>query len=123
MRTPQRISGAERQIMELIWIAKRPMTTREILQNLPQDKTWKQSTVVTFLSRLVEKGVLTPTKISKANYYEPCLTEQEYREHETRHFIEDVHKGSVLGFITAMCDSGELTGDDITALMQCIKDR
>ncbi|MBT9156036.1 MAG: Penicillinase repressor [Firmicutes bacterium] len=123
MRTPQRISGAERQIMEFIWAAKRPVTTREILQNLPLDKTWKQSTVVTFLSRLVEKGVLTPTRISKANFYEPCLTEQEYKEHETKLFIEDVHKGSFLGFFAAMCDSGALTSADIAALMQRIKDR
>lgn len=122
MNKIQRMSDAEKQIMEIIWAAGRPTTTREIIANLPKDNNWKQSTVITFLARLMEKGILKATRISKANYYEPCMTEQEYRNFETKLFIEDVHKGSVLGFISALCDNGDLTKEDIKNLMKRLKD-
>ena len=121
MKKIQRMSDAENQIMDFIWKAGRPVTTAEIMQNLPEGKAWKQNTVITFLARLIEKGILKATRISKANYYEPCLTEQEYRNIETKQFIEDVHKGSVLGFISALCDNGDLTKEDIEELLRRLK--
>lgn len=122
MNKIQRMSDAEEQIMEFIWAAGRPITTREIIANLPEDNNWKQSTVITFLARLMEKGILKATRISKANYYEPCLTKQEYRNFETKQFIADVHKGSVLGFINALCDNGDLTAKDIENLRKRLKE-
>jgi len=122
MRKFQRMSDAERQIMEFIWAASRPVTTREIIKNLPEDNIWKQSTVITFLSRLMRKGIIKATRISKANHYEPCITEQEYRNLETKQFINDVHKGSIFGFISALCDNGDLTKEDIESLMKRLKE-
>jgi len=121
MSKTQRMSDAEKQIMEFIWATGRPVTTREIIANLPEDKTWKQNTVITFLARLIEKGILKATRISKANYYEPCITEQEYRNFETKQFISDVYQGSVFGFISALCDNGDLTKEDIEKLMKRLK--
>jgi len=117
----QRMSDAEKKIMQFIWSAGRPVTTREIIAHLPVDNTWKQNTVITFLARLMEKGILKATRISKANHYEPCITEQEYRNYETKQFINDVHKGSVFGFISALCDNGDLTKEDIENLMKRLK--
>lgn len=122
MKKIQRMSNAEKQIMEFIWAVSRPTTTREIIANLPEDNNWKQSTVITFLARLMEKGILKATRISKANYYEPCITEQEYQNFETKQFMENVHKGSVLGFINALCDNGDLTKEDIEKLMNRLKE-
>jgi len=118
----QRISDAEKLIMEYIWKAGRPVTTSEIMRHLPEEKAWKQNTVVTFLTRLMKKGILKATRIGKANYYEPCVTEQEYQNFETKRFINDVHKGSVLGFITALCDNGDLTKEDIESIMKRLKE-
>ena len=122
MNAIQRMSEAEKQIMEIIWQAERPVTTAEILQRLPEGNTWKQNTVITFLARLMEKGIIKATRVGKANHYEPCLTEQEYRRFETRQFIHEVHKGSVLGLISALCDSGDLTKEDIEKLMKRLEE-
>ena len=122
MKKIQRMSDAEKQIMNFIWKAGHPVTTAEIMQNLPEEKAWKQNTVITFLARLMEKKLLKATRISKANYYEPSLTEQEYRNFETKQFIEDIHKGSVLGFISTLCDNGDLTKEDIENLMKRLKE-
>lgn len=118
-----RISNSEMQIMEYIWEIKRPVTTAEIMQNLPEGTEWKQKTVITFLSRLIEKGVLKATRVSKAYHYEPCISEQEYQHYETKQFVRDVHKGSMLGFISALCDDGDLTREDIETLMKRLKEK
>lgn len=122
MKKFQKMSDAERQIMEYIWKAGRPVTTSEIMENLPKGKIWKQNTVITFLSRLIKKGILKATRVGKANYYEPCITEQEYRYFETKQFINEVHKGSILGFITALFENGELTKEDIESIMKRLKE-
>ncbi len=118
----QPMSDAEKLIMEFIWAAGHPITTAEIIENLPKEKSWKQNTVITFLARLIEKGIIKATRIGKANHYEPCVTEQQYLNFETKQFIKDVHKGSVFGFITALCDNGDLTREDIEALMKRLKE-
>jgi BlaI family penicillinase repressor len=118
----QRISDAEKQIMELIWSAEKPVTTSDIIQQLPEGISWKQNTVATFLSRLIKKGVLKATRIGKANQYEPCVTEQEYRNFETKEFIKDIHKGTIFGFLSALCDNGDLTRADIESLIEHLKE-
>jgi len=117
------MSNSEKQIMEIVWAAERPVMTREVLSKLAANRAWKQSTVITFLSRLIEKQIVRATRIGKANYYEPCLTKQEYLLFETRQFIRDVHKGSARGFLSALCDNGDLTEEDIVELIKCVKDR
>ncbi|GIP34883.1 BlaI/MecI/CopY family transcriptional regulator [Paenibacillus sp. J2TS4] len=118
----QRISEAEKQIMEIVWSHEGPITTAEIIEELPEGKAWKQNTVITFLARLMEKGIITAKRIGKANHYEACLTEQEYRNFETRQFINDVHHGSVSGLISALCENGDLKKEDIEELMKRLKE-
>ncbi|QGG47715.1 BlaI/MecI/CopY family transcriptional regulator [Heliorestis convoluta] len=122
MKKIQRMSDAEKQIMEFIWSVKGPVTTKDIIGNLPEGKTWKKNTVITFLSRLTDKGILTATKIGKAHHYEPCLTEEEYKLFETKQFIQDVHKGSLVGFLSTLCGSGDLTKEDIEELRKKLKE-
>ncbi|ADY56509.1 transcriptional repressor, CopY family [Syntrophobotulus glycolicus DSM 8271] len=117
----QRMSDSEKQIAEIMWAVGHPITTKEIIANLPETNTWKQNTVITFLARLIEKGIVSATRVSKANYYQPTVTEQEYLNFETQQFIADVHKGSALGIISALCDSGDLTKEDIEELIRKLR--
>ena len=116
MKKIQKMTEAEKEIMDILWAAGRSLTTNEILKKLPTSKA--QTTVITFLARLIEKGIVKATRISKANYYEPRVTKQEYLNFETRQFIADIHKGSVLGLINTLCDSGDLTKADNAEIMK-----
>lgn len=108
--------------MEYIWKTDHPVTTSEIMENLPEEIKWSQKTVITFLARLIEKGILKSTRIGRAFHYESRITEKEYRNYETKQFINDVHKGSIFGFISALCDNGDLTREDIESLMKKLKE-
>jgi len=51
------------------------------------------------------------------------LTEKEYLNLETKRVIRDVHRGSVFGLISTLCDSGDLTKEDIEALMKRLQEQ
>lgn len=120
MNKVKKITAAEKQIMDILWETGRPVTTNEILQKLTKSKA--QTTVITFLARLIEKGIVKAKRISKTNYYEPCMTKQEYVNFETRHFIADIHDGSVFGLIRALCNSGDLKKADIEEIMNNLRE-
>ena len=117
----RKTSHSEKMIMDILWRNERPLTTAEILQQLPEGKSWKQNTVITFLSRLTEKELVTATKIGRAHHYEALLTEEEYRAFETKQFISDVHEGSVSGFLQTLTESGDLTKKDIEDVMKKLR--
>ena len=58
------IGSAELEIMKVIWKAKEPITSLDIGKEV-EDKGWKKTTIATFLTRLVEKGVLSADKQGK----------------------------------------------------------
>jgi len=118
----KQISESEKQIMDIIWRNERALTTAEILKQLPKNKSWKQTTVGTFLSRLTKKNIIKSTRVGRAYHYEACISEEQYRLMETKHFINDVHKGSVSGFLQTLADSGDLTKSDIKALMEKLRE-
>ena len=83
-----RLSEAQQEIMQEIWAAGRPITCEELRQRLAGEREWKTTTVLTFLSRLVEKGMLTVTKRGRTNLYAARMTQEEYRGEEARAFSQ-----------------------------------
>ena len=63
MKKIQKMSDSEQEVMRLIWAASGSASSAEVLDGLKViNKEWKPNTVLTFLARLVEKGLLTAVK-------------------------------------------------------------
>ena len=77
---------------------------------------WKIQTVSTFLTRLVDKGMLTCEKHGGQNLYRVAVSEADYRAGETRDFLREVHGGSVQSFFAALGSPGSLSGAEIEEL-------
>lgn len=95
-----KISDSEMEIMKIIWQEGRAVTTADLLGRL--ESQWKQTTVLTFLKRLADKGVLQVSRAGKANYYEARITEEDYKKQQTQEFLQDMHAGSVKNFLAAL---------------------
>jgi BlaI family penicillinase repressor len=111
-----KISEAEKEVMQIIWASGNPMTSAEILGNLPPERELKITTVLTFLTRLTEKGLVSFEKKGKKNYYVPLITEKEYKKFESKSFLSTIHGGSIKSFIAALCDDGEISREEIEEL-------
>ena len=62
MRT--RLSQTEHEIMEFFWDAQKEYDFKELMQHFNEEggKEWKKQTLNTFLSRLLDKGLLERKK-------------------------------------------------------------
>jgi predicted transcriptional regulator len=78
-----------------------PVTVTEILSAF-DEKHWKTQTVNTFMTRLVEKGLLSVEKRMKTNYYTPIITEREYQQFEAKNMLDSVYNGSLGSFLSAL---------------------
>ncbi|MEN6327896.1 MAG: BlaI/MecI/CopY family transcriptional regulator [Syntrophomonas sp.] len=116
MRKIQKISESEREVMQVIWDSWQPLSSAEILQAFKEKKNWKPTTVLTFLARLAEKGIITASKSGKTNQYTPLISENEYKQFETRSFLNTVHKGSVKSFMTALYEADDIKSEETEEL-------
>lgn len=105
---------SERYIMQWFW-QHGAMKSDELAQHVV-DRGWKNTTLLTFLSRLASKGMLLVQKDGKANLYTPLVTEAEYLRQESRLFLNEMYGGSAKDFVAAMVSNQGLTEKDIAEL-------
>ncbi len=89
----QQISESELTLMQIIWQNEGHALYSQIMEQLAaQQNDWKKNTVLTLLSRLVEKGYLRTSKIGRRNEYAKnlicALLQQEALSAEEVHEIE-----------------------------------
>lgn len=117
-----KITEAEMEIMKIIWEESKEITTAEILEKLPKENSWKTTTVMTLVTRLIEKNVLNVNKVGKLNHYSAKVTEQEYKAVQTDVFLDDMHNGSIKNFIATLYNSRKISKKDIADLKSWIKE-
>lgn len=114
MEKSKRLPDAELEVMQAVWSLEPPVTAAEVQRKVSSD--WKATSVLTFLSRLCDKGFLSCEKEGRQNLYTPCVTQEEYLQHESRSFVERVCGGSVKNLVASLSDAGALTAHDIDEL-------
>ena len=114
----QKLSDTEMDLMSIIWRLNKEVTSSELLEIVERDngKTWSGQTISTFLSRMMEKGVLTSHKKGRTNYYRAAVTIEEYRQKEAEGIINDMYKGSVKKFLSALYYGKKINKKEIDEL-------
>lgn len=114
MKEIKRLSDAELEVMQIIWAETPPVTAAAVQQKAAKD--WKATSVLTFLSRLCEKGFLRCEKEGRQNLYTPLIARQAYLQRESASFVKRLCGGSVKNLVASLSDAGELTSSDIEEL-------
>ena len=117
MNQIQKLSETELELMEAIWSSTPPVTSTELLRMFSdKGRDWKPQTISTFLSRLVEKGVLKVTRHGRTNYYVPLINADDYKLFETEHVLNELYQGSVKNLVSAMYDGEKISDKDLAEL-------
>lgn len=102
------LGSLESQIMDVLWAAEKPLTVRETLDALNQDRTpaLAYTTVLTVMSRLAEKGALTRTARGRGHAYAPAAADEAalavqgvlrtYGDAAVSHFLDQASNDPVL---------------------------
>lgn len=118
-----KLSAAEYEIMECVWALGRPVTGADVMQALGSARGWKQPTVLTFLSRLVEKGLLQTEKRGKLRSYTAAMTQEAYKNMETREFLTRLYGGSVQNLVACMASGDGISPEELSELRAWLKER
>jgi predicted transcriptional regulator len=112
----KKLPDSQLKIMQIVWQNTPPMSTNQIISCLGSNNTWTPQTVLTLLTRLIEKGFLHSEKVGKERTYAPLVAHEDYLCTETGSFFEKFHKKSVRSLISSLYDGEYLSKDEIADL-------
>lgn len=119
----KRLPDAELEVMKAIWDNTPPMSTNDVMKVISGKKNWNISTLLTLLSRLIDRGFLSSEKRGRERIYYPQVDREEYKEFETRNFLQKLHKNSFMSLVNTLYDSNDLTEQDIDDLSKWLEEK
>lgn len=120
----QQISDSELELMKIIWANGGTALYAHIMDVLAAaGKTWRKNTVITLLSRLVEKGLLKTHKIGRRNEYTALVTEAGYQAVQTKCFLDKLYEGNVKGLVSTLIQTDMLTPEEYEDLQKLWESR
>ena len=115
----QQISDSELELMKIVWANGGTALYASIMEELTKTgHTWQKNTVITLLSRLVEKGLLKTNKIGRRNEYSAIVSEADYQAVQTQTLLNKLYGGNVKGLVTTLIQREMLTAEDYEELRQ-----
>lgn len=106
----------------MLW-DKSSSTVLEICERLAESQKWHPKTVGTFLTRLVDKGVLEVRREGKVNLYSPLLSREQCVAEESESFLQRVFRGATAPLLAHFCEAADLSPQEIAALQQLLEER
>lgn len=122
----KKLPDAEFEVMRAVWSLRLPVTSAavgECLRRTLPDRDWKPQTILTMLTRLEQKGFLHSEKAGKERLYDVRISETDYMQVEADSLRQRFAGGHFSGLMRALCDTGDLTDEDIAALQKLLDER
>jgi len=116
MSKDSRIADTELEIMKVVWKNNTPITSSDIVRELKVLMGWKETTIYTLISRLVEKGFLSQEKQKNISCYSPTISEQEYTLEQTQGFIDKMFGGDASQLVSMLYENKKIKAGEIEYL-------
>ena len=123
MERQKRLPDSELEIMMLVWEAKGPVTSAQLCQQLEGTHSWAVTTVLNFLSRLVEKGYLSVKREGKINRYTPLISREAYIQQEGRGPLGRLYGNAIKTLVASLYDSKAIGEDELAELRRFIDEQ
>lgn len=107
----------EAQVMAKVWARPGPVTVRDIVGDLEQDRRIAYTTVMTVMDNLRKKGWLRRHQDGRAYRYEPAVSGEEYGARVMRQALaaSSDRAGTLMHFL------GELSAEEAGALAEAYR--
>lgn len=112
----KKLGEAELEIMQVIWNSEPPLTSNYILKELQERRKWQLSTLMTSLSRLVDKGFINCDRATGTNLYSPVVAENDYKAKESGSFLEKLYHNSLQNMVATLYHNQMLNSADVEEL-------
>ncbi len=116
------LGDAELEVLTVLW-EQGPCTVRQVLRHLHDiERKVAYTTVLTFLTRLEQKGVVASDKESIAYVYRPVVTRDRIRRSRLKTLVSQLYDGEAAPLVLQLMKSERFSKDEISALRKLIKD-
>lgn len=119
MPDPSPISESESLVMDILW-TRAPQTADEIVAALSARTEWQESTIKTFLNRLLKKGVVRAEYEGRRYLYSPVLQRADWVDAQSRSVLDRLFGGRVAPLVAHFSERQALSRDDIAELRKLI---
>ena len=117
----RRLPDSELELMQIIWDREPPVTRPEIEETLAKTHPLAPTTILTFLTRLCDKGFLAVERRGKVNYYTPLISRRDYLAQASRGVLDRLFGGSVAALATSLVDAG-VSREDLEELRKMLEE-
>jgi predicted transcriptional regulator len=117
----KRLPDSELELMMIIWELDKPVTRTEIEEKMAPGRKLSPTTILSFLSRLQEKGFLAMEKEGKNNVYIALIDREIYIQKESWNVLKRLYDNSPNKFLEAICENGNLADAELEELEEYIR--
>lgn len=119
MSKPSSISEAESVVMDVLW-RHGPMRSESVVETLKGQQEWRETTIKTLLSRLLNKGAIRAEQEGRRYIYSPVLTRDDWLSCESKGLLDRLFGGRVAPLVAHFGRHGKLSKKDIAELKRMI---
>lgn len=115
----QQVSDSELELMKIVWANGGTALYAHIMEEVTKaGHTWQKNTIITLLSRLVEKGLLKTKKLGRRNEYTAVVSEADYQAAQTQTLLNKLYKGSAKGLVSTLIQQDLISPKEYEELKQ-----
>ena len=116
-----RLPDAELEVMQVLWRCEAPVARATVEEEMAKLRPMAQTTLLTLLSRLAEKGFVRIEKQGRSSFYTPLVSEADYQARQSKRFVNQLFGGSMSAFASALTASG-LSKEDLDELRKMLEE-
>lgn len=121
-RRPIELGDAELAVMRVLW-DDGPQTVRDVMTRLHErGRTVAYTTVLTFLTRLEQKGVVASDKRDTAYVYRAKISRQSVSVSRIRALVDQLYDGAAAPMLLQLMESERFSAEEIAKLRKLIDD-
>lgn len=110
----KKLSDSELEIMVRLWEVGKPLSFDEIVQAVDEQQ-WTESTIRTFLRRIIVKGYIKSEPYGRIKLYSPNVS-RDYINRQSQNIINRLYDDSVQNFIAGLYQNNALSKQDLQEL-------
>lgn len=111
----------ELQIMEILW-ARGESSIHDVVTELNKNNEYAYTTIMTVMSRLAEKGILSRIKSGRLHQYSPAFTPEEFIRNKSSQAVKEVLDDFGDTAIAQFVDNIKLNPKSLNALKQFVEE-
>ncbi len=116
----KQLSNSELEIMVKLWDAEKPMSFEEIYKAV-EERNWEESTVRSFIQRMMTKGFIQSEADGRKRLYSPKVS-RNYIDKQSQNLISRLYDDSVQNFIAGLYQNNALNKQDLQELKDFLEE-